>query len=64
MVKISVGDPDPELVPDSQDPHVFGPPESWIWIHKSEVGIRIRLLIIPFSFSHKSVEKTEIMLAE
>jgi hypothetical protein len=58
LVKISVGDPDPKSVPDLQDPHVFGPPDSWIRIHKSEV------LIIPFSFSHKSVEKTEIMLAE
>jgi hypothetical protein len=54
--------PDPESVPDPQDLHVFGPPESWIRIHKSEVRVRIRLLIIPFSFSHKSVEKTEIML--
>jgi hypothetical protein len=58
MVKISVEDPDPESVPDPQDLAVFEPPESWIRIHKSEVRIRIRLLIIPF-FSHKSVEKTE-----
>jgi hypothetical protein len=64
VVKISVGDPDPESVPDPQDPHVFGPPESWIRIQKTEARIRIRVLIISLFFSHKSVEKTEIMLAE
>jgi hypothetical protein len=28
FIKNSVGDPDPKLDPDPQDPHVFGPPGS------------------------------------
>ncbi len=51
-VESSVGDPDP----DQQDRNVFGPPRSG---SKSEVRIRLRLRILPFS--HKCVEWTEIM---
>jgi hypothetical protein len=51
---ISVGD----LDSDPQDPHVFGPPGSGSISH--EVWIRIRIL----PFSHKGVERTEIMFAK
>ena len=47
----SVGDPDPV-------PHVFGPPGSGSI--RQRYGSAIRIL----SFSHKDVERTEIMLAK
>jgi hypothetical protein len=51
----SVGDPDPEPDPDPQDPHFLG-------LHLSEVRIRIQPRILPFS--HRCVERTEIMPAK
>jgi hypothetical protein len=54
VVGISAGDPDL----DPQDPHVFGPPGSGSVSQESDVPIRI------LPFSHKGVERTEIMLAK
>jgi hypothetical protein len=51
IVSTSVGDPD------TQDPHVFGPPGSGSISQRSGPG---RIL----TFSHKGVEQTEIMLAK
>jgi hypothetical protein len=50
----SVGDPDPE--PDPQDPHAFGPPGSGSMSQRYGSG--------SLSFSHKCVERTEIMPAK
>jgi hypothetical protein len=50
----SAGDPKP----DSQDPHVLGPPGSASIRQTAELRIRI------LPFSHIGVERTEIMLAK
>jgi hypothetical protein len=64
---ISVGDPDPN----PQDPHGFGPTGSGSISQRYESGIRLRTSdpesgsgprILPFS--HKCVDRTEIMLAK
>jgi hypothetical protein len=53
LKKTSVGNPEP--VP--QDPHVFGPSGSGSGSISQEFRIRLRIL----PFSHKCVERTEIM---
>ncbi len=52
----SVGDPEPD--PDPQDLHVFWPPGS------RSISPRYASGSVSFPFSHKDVERTEIMLAK
>jgi hypothetical protein len=53
---------DPEPDPDPQDPHFFGPPGCGSISQRCGSRIWLRIRILPFS--HKYVERTEIMPAK